>query len=375
VINGGRRCVDSKGVEPPGWQLNGTHLDLATCARIASRQPHVVGFRWGKRGFNHSAYMRHVRPSKSEGISTHEASVDLSQLFSGTGSFKCTIYMVDRNGGAPALDLDDAELPVHARSRRLFTHQFPREDHRRYAQHGVGGARFLRQYGDEVCLQRRSLLRYYNFETTEMWFCYSPEDRWSGCDAKIKAFYLESLLPMLGALALIFLLSYIVQNQWHFTWALLWVASFCVNLELGVASVALLLTIGADGKMGTLTFEAAAFFLVVVGASLALLPHRCCGLQRWCPVLATSYLLVLVSLPCITLDLMTYWNAFPLLVDHWPVLLGLLGFAIDLLKCCFFYEATETPMTGMFSARSSLKVKPGDYEYVGMRLAAEGFVP
>uniref|UniRef100_A0A7S2MSM7 Uncharacterized protein n=1 Tax=Alexandrium andersonii TaxID=327968 RepID=A0A7S2MSM7_9DINO len=295
----------------------------------------------------------------------------MDELFAGNGTFKCNVYMVDETGEAPALDVS-AMIPGEATARRLSRHRSHHGRSFRFMEHhGLGKPHRLHFSGNEVCLQRRSLLRFYDFETTEMWFCYLPEHRWAACAEEIRALYLEGLLPITGAALLIFALAYIMQNQLQFLWALSWVATFCVNLELGVASVAFMLNLGLDSKMGTLVFEALALCLVVLGATVAMLPHRCHGVRDSFPTFVTWYLLSLVILPCISLDAMSYWNTFPLLVDHWPVMLGLIGFALDALKWCLLDEAGDLSGFGALSARSSLKVAPGDYEYTGMRVAEE----
>mmetsp|Transcript_32782 Transcript_32782/g.102167 ORF Transcript_32782/g.102167 Transcript_32782/m.102167 type:complete len:89 (+) Transcript_32782:554-820(+) len=56
-----------------------------------------------------------------------------------------------------------------------------------------------------------------------MWFCYLPEERRAGCAAKIRAVYVEGIVPTTGATILLFGLSYIMRDQWQFTWALSWV--------------------------------------------------------------------------------------------------------------------------------------------------------
>lgn len=381
LINGGRRCVDAQGREPPGWQINGSSLDLTTCAKVARSQKSVVGFRWGRAGFSHSSYVRHVHPEGSEDLNV---AVDLNELFSGNGTFMCNIYMIDENGHTPQLDLNKTE--ESATARRLAPHPVVHQHHKASANHRTHnrwyrdqerlkteGVVKISQTGDQVCLQRRSLLRFYDIETTEMWFCYLPEERWPGCEHGIKRFYIEGLVPLMGAFTLVTVLAFVMQRQWHFMWALSWVASFVVSLELGVASVALLLKLGADIRLGLFVFEAVALSLVVVGTGLAMLPHRCRKILFSCPVPVTAYLLTLVTLPCFTLDLMSYWSTFPLLVDHWPVMLGLLGFCIDGLLQCVLGEATVI-QSGLGRCKlkdvklKELESSASSYEYQVMRL-------
>lgn len=399
-INGGRLCVDLMGMEPPGWQINGTDLDLETCAMIASEQQGVVGFKWGMEAFDHKVFSQYASlPGFLQPANI--TPVDLIPLFNGSQlNFSCLIYMRDSDGNVPELNLSnftkveeeegmEEESPnarrlkghsshrmahksaSHARGRRSGSrahgrshgsHHGGHSAHSHGSHHGshaafhhavvpghlemgtqeeeepgrpeiesAGPVKIMSE-GAQVCLQRRSLLQFCDMKVTELWFCYLPEKQWPKCEASIKEQHLEGLGAAFGTLLVVIALSYIMQNQQQFIWALSWVARFIACMECGVWAVVLLLYAGLDALLRPPMLAAVALLLVVLGANLLLLPYSLCALCGRCPVFALAYLLVLVIFPVVSIDWISYINPFVLLVDHWPILLGLLGFGIEALK-------------------------------------------
>lgn len=195
----------------------------------------------------------------------------------------------------------------------------------------AGPVKFMSE-GVEVCLQRRSLLKFCDMKVTELWFCYLPEKQWPRCTASMKAQQLEGLGAAFGTLLVVAALSYVMQSQHQFIWALSWVARFIACMECGVWAVVLLLYVGMDALLRPPVLAVVALLLVVLGANLLLLPYSLCALCGRCPAFALAYLLVLVIFPVVSIDWMSYINPFVLLVDHRPILLGLLGFGLEALK-------------------------------------------
>lgn len=229
---------------------------------------------------------------------------------------------------------------------------------RNHKLHGVGGsAEYVRPpqfgiLGQKICLQRRSLFKFADVRVTEMWFCYLPEDQWANCTSDIAEFRSQGMLMIIIAAVLIGILSYTIQNQTHFLWALSWVARFVVNLELGVASVASLIHVGADRYMGPIKLDAIALIFVMAGSNLILIPYTCCRTRNCGHGFAVFWLLVLVIFPVVAIDWASFVNPFPLVVSHWPILLGLLGFGTEWLKQYFCQDVAEGMLTCTVPASS-----------------------
>merc|ERR1712008_589684 len=73
--------------------------------------------------------------------------------------------------------------------------------------------------------------------------------------------------------------------------------------------------------------------LVIAGSNLILIPYTCCRTRNCGGAFAVFWLLVLVISPVVTIDWASFMNAFPLVISHWPIVLGLLGFGM--LTCTF----------------------------------------
>jgi len=137
---------------------------------------------------------------------------------------------------------------------------------------------------------------------------------------------------VLGGLLVIVPLSYIMQNEFYFSWGLIWVTRLVMSLVLSVWSIWYLLELGVNKDTPSLGLSCLALLLVILGNSVVLLPYECCKAHASCPVLAIVYLLCLVTCPVLFLNWCTYISPFIQLVSHQPVPVGLLGFSMELLK-------------------------------------------
>jgi len=377
-INGGSLCVDSAGAEPPGWQLNGTNLTLELCAEIASHQPHIVGFRWGSEALNQEAFAKFVQPRRTFGVWSNVTPlgevppVDLKELFGAATEFKCSIYVLDKHGYVPPLNLsafEELENNTVVEARRLFVqprrlffhhtiiHHMPMGHpmHISFGPKGHAGSRFPNHklhglgteyipppkfglQGKEICLQRRPLFKFADPPGVgEMWFCYLPEKRWKECAIEITRSQHQGYIVLAVGVLIVGTLAYIMQNQPHFLIVLSWVANFVVYWELGIVSIAWLLYIGADGVLSMMAFYASALILVLFGGTLIAVPFTCFNAIEYFPVFSMFYMLVLLLLLVVSLDWARYINPAPQLVGFCPLPLGLLGFGANMLKQGFCF--------------------------------------
>jgi len=167
-----------------------------------------------------------------------------------------------------------------------------------------------------------------------------------------------------------------MKNQSQFLIVLSWVANFVVYLELGVASIAWLLHIGADGVLSMMAFYASALMLVLFGGTMVAVPFSCCNAIEYFPSFSMFYMLVLVLLPVVLLEWASYINPFPQLVGYCPLLLGVLGFGAEMLKQGFcFGKGFDGGGGGMLICRSPCQTDAVNvelssamkYRYIPMR--------
>mmetsp|Transcript_26370 Transcript_26370/g.47525 ORF Transcript_26370/g.47525 Transcript_26370/m.47525 type:complete len:402 (-) Transcript_26370:49-1254(-) len=336
-LNGGALCTDDHGGKPHGYIFYGA-IDLATCATLASQQSHCVGFKWGRQSFNHGEY--HAMIAKEE--AGEHLGVDLDRLMGyQPQDMQCEIY---------AANADGTSVPLTATSlTRRFGHVTQQSD---------GGLPYMpfvkldnhTNGGNAVCRQRWTLARFFKPQISEMWFCYLPETHWPACEEGLANFYVkDGLLFGSGILVALAALSWLLDGQRQFGWALLWAVRFLLNLELGIGAVAIVVSykLTTDVATGYLLSLA-----IVVGAgSLLLLPAVHAENSDTCHWLSIFYMLILVFSPAIFLEWMTYFPAFPLLLEKQPVLLGCVGFVLEAIKAqiwpgycggCLLHRSTES---------------------------------
>jgi hypothetical protein len=189
--------------------------------------------------------------------------------------------------------------------------------------------------GNEVCLQRWTLLQFFMPAVDQFWFCYLPQDRWPACEEGIGTFVMQGegfVVLMLVGLAP---LSYLMRKQTPLAWALTWGSRLLLNLELALVSVAVLVHWGYDGEAVKLAVFA--FVGTVVVFNVLMLPHRCCiscGDQAvdLCKALAMWYLFAVTFSPCAVAEIMSYWPALTLIVLHRPMLIGIAAFGVEITR-------------------------------------------
>jgi hypothetical protein len=251
---------------------------------------------------------------------------------------------------------------------------------------GEGGAYILPPkfglQGKEICLQRRSLFKIADPRGVgELWFCYLPEKRWNKCAIEIKRSKYQSYIVFSVGVLVVGTLAYIMKNQSHFFVVLSWVANFVAYLELGIASIAFLLHIGADGVLGLRAFYASALILVVFGGTLIAVPFSCFNTMKHFPASSMFYILILVLSPVVSLDWTSYINPFPQLAGYCPLLLGLLGFGAEILKQGFCF-GTGFDGGGMLMCQSPCKTQeanvklpsPMKYRYMPLSDPPDQFI-
>jgi len=406
-INGGKFCVDPAGIQPPGWILHGSSLDLETCAKIASEQKHVVGFKWGSEVYNYSAYMHSVG-SEIQGQTAPRTPVQLAQLYRKDTEFQCEVFMVDQWGDVPNISLDNfsylenttavpaRRLMPHHMAHHMAAHHAPAHHTAHHAahhaahhsmrhvgaaaafHHGRGGGAIKQEF--RVCLQRRALSKFVNKVVPEFWFCYLPKQQWAKCENDMRNDIIQGLAVVVGELVVIIPLSYIMQNQTHFTWGLVWVTRLVTSLQLSVFSIWCLLQLGVNNDVSPSAFSFLAFLIVVVGNSLILLPYECCKAWACCPVFAIVYLLCLVACPVMFLNWAMYISPFIQLVSYEPIPVGLLGFSVEFLKHCLcphlvervmgralsLPQAEDTSSSSFFSTKRQVMVFPKEEQMDSM---------
>jgi len=330
-INGGKFCVDPSGIQPPGWRLHGVMLDLETCAKIARAQQHVVGFKWGSEVYNYSAYMQIAQSENHHGQVKPRVPVQLTELYPRHTEYTCEVFMVDKWGNVPNISLDNLsslENKTSLRGRRLMHHM---SRMRPKAFHHQGMIKGKKQE-IHVCLQRRAMVKFATKLVPEYWFCYMPETERAKCEDDMRGYIIEGIVVVVAAPLVIVPLSYLMQQQIQFRWALVWVTRFVMSLQFGILSIWFLLQFGLNHDIPSLGLSFLAVLLVVVGNNVALLPYECSKALACCPLLAVVYLFFLVTCPVMFLNWAPYIGPFIQLVSYGPVPVGLMGFAMEVLK-------------------------------------------
>lgn len=325
-INGGQMCVDASGFVPPGYELKG-RVDLATCAAISREQPNVVGFRWGRETFDMQAY----RQYSAAGLAPNTP-VKLVDLFPGTANYTCMVYLVAEDGSQG--DFQDTQLAREYGFRSSLSRRLKGT----HAQgHGGGGdedealKKPSASKGDQglaVCQQRWTLLQFFHVRAHEFWFCYVPEARVSKCLEERHTFvYVQGMAFISSIVAFFAVLAFIMQKQGGLIWALLWTSRVLLNMMLGMAAVGLLLYWGLDGEQ--VRFSIVATLLAIGMFNVLFLPF--CFLE-FCPFPCVFYLMVLTLSPTVLAEVMSYYPTLPLLLNHRPMIIGTVSFAVEVFK-------------------------------------------
>eukprot|EP00931_Biecheleriopsis_adriatica_P074464 TRINITY_DN48515_c0_g1_i1.p1 TRINITY_DN48515_c0_g1~~TRINITY_DN48515_c0_g1_i1.p1 ORF type:complete len:380 (+),score=58.19 TRINITY_DN48515_c0_g1_i1:70-1209(+) len=306
-LNGGALCTDGQGLKPHGWIYTGA-INLAKCAEMAAAQPKNVGFKWGRRSFNHDVYREIVKQEVTTGAGNN---IDLLRLLGPFEDMICEVYATDVDGGE-----------VDLASNHDIRYGKPEKDEKSNG-------------GNSVCRQRWTLSEFLKPRVETMWFCYLPESNWPACERGLYEFYVRDLaFWSVGLVIGLAALSYTMANQRHFSWALLWCARFLVNMEMGVIAVGVL--VRHAGITDAATMYAAALGIIVLSSTILITPAVLLEHYEGCHCWAVLILLLLCFSPCFTFEVMSYYPAFPLLLDYSPLLLGLIGFVVEALKGVLF---------------------------------------
>jgi hypothetical protein len=312
-VNGGRMCVNGFGKVPPGYYFT-TDVSIEECAQVAHDQPNPLGFRWGRPGFDYSAYNDYAQPEAQGGNVSRP--VDLGHLFRDSGDFTCTIYVGHDSRGQP--------VP--------------------FVKSNVS-ARFAPKLKDgpaeSVCFQRWTMTEFFKPAVGELWFCYMPATAASveGCRSLADAFYFQGKIFVCIFIFFLGVLGWIMADMPEFETPLVWFTRLLLNLELGLVSTAFLLERWFDTESPT--FFVAAFFLDIFGAWLLFVPYYIMERLSEDSPFNTSYLLFLAFSPCFLMEFMSYWSHFMLLVRHLPLLTGFLSFAMTALSIRYMHFTQE----------------------------------
>lgn len=330
-LNGGRQCIGPRGSRPPGWKLDGA-ISLSSCARIAAAQTAVVGFRYGTSlGYDTQVYSTLLRGQASDPVL-------LSQLFPGTSTFTCAIYMILPDGSTPDLQGEAGEnltalyqvTPVKASEggggaeRRLkartATHHVAMVGGSGVS--GVEESDSLSDFaGPFVCRQRWSVASFFQPSSSELWFCYTLTTDVPKCnDALGQLNNLEGKVFAGVFLVLLAVLSYILRYQHPMRLALYWLASFMLDFELAFLLISSLVRNGYDA----VTVRGCALLLSALGTPVILCPTLL-G-DNFCAA-ATMFALIVFSFsPIVVVQQFTMWPAYPAIIANNPLLIGLLAF-------------------------------------------------
>jgi len=316
-LNGGPLCTDGTGASPNGYRMQGK-ISLNDCASMAQQQEGCVGFRWGATSYNQEGYLRDVS----------EDFIDLAQLFEPDQEFECEVYAATEDGKSINFTTTELSQKFGYGARRLkilkkkiLIHQNVKKEDSDATKHGNG-----------VCRQRYSLLKLFQTEVTDLWFCFLPKEKWESCDKDLFNFYIvEGSAFAAGLLFFFAIISHVMSEQRQFSWALLWIARLTVNLQLGIYSVWFLVKHGYNFNDIAST-NMLALVMTVVGSTVLISPALLLESMRGCHGFALFYLLILCFSPSVTFEAMSYFSGFPLLLAHYPMVLGLVGFLIEALK-------------------------------------------
>jgi len=308
-VNGGRLCVNGFGKQPPGYVFNG-EISLDQCADIAGEQPSPLGFRWGRMGFDYAAYTEYARPLETGGNASN--AVDLATLFPPTDleTFMCTIFVEkDRKG-----------QPIPFKKSNYSANFHPK------LQDGPANS---------VCFQRWTMTEFFKPKVSELWFCYMKPERVMPCLKEKNEYYFQGKIFIIVFLFFLCVLGVIMSDMPEFETPLVWFTRLLLNLELGMISVAFLLT--RNGATESPEFFACAFFLDVVMALFLFCPYHVMEFLSEDSPFNTAYLLLLAFSPCFLMEFMSYWSHFILLVGHLPLLIGALAFVMTALGLSYFH--------------------------------------
>mmetsp|Transcript_120721 Transcript_120721/g.341379 ORF Transcript_120721/g.341379 Transcript_120721/m.341379 type:complete len:418 (-) Transcript_120721:155-1408(-) len=299
TINGGRLCVGAWGKQPSHYAASG-RISPSQCADVAMRVPDALGFRWGREGYSADAYNRYTK------LDSIQRPVNLDEIFDEDNKdFECSIFV--------GRDLDSDE-PLELATNITLPSFFPR-----------GGA-VVEGPGSSVCFQRWTLQRFFCPSVTELWFCYMPEAGWPKCMENNSKKNQQGVVFLVAGVIFMAVLGYIMRDLPEFETPLLWFTRLLLCMELGVVAVAQLLKAGADAGPG---FELVAVVLVLFAQYTLLVPYRILEHFTENSPFNTFYLLFLAFSPCYVGETMSYYSAFPLLIDKWPIAMGLVAFLLD----------------------------------------------
>lgn len=326
-VNGGIRCPGANGMEPPGYLLHGS-ITLEDCAKMASVQPLVAGFRWGAGALNIEAYRRLAQPHLF--TSTPLAEVyDLEAAFgdatNGTG-FSCFIYMVNETTGHSP--------PFSEQGLNGETFEMKGTDAARVHHSMVGNREVVvaptRNSGSEVCGQRYSVKRFLQATNNDLWFCYMPTAMRPVCEQRSQEDRQQAMMFLLVSVVMLLGVSRILEGNRHFVFLLEWVVRAVLTQELAFIAMIFLMSQGLDGS--DIVLFSYGLVIVFIGAQAVQMPYAM--LQRFeaAPTVVVFYLLFIVYTPSQFADWMSYYRPLPLLMDHIPRVLGLAGFVLEIAK-------------------------------------------
>lgn len=293
-VNGGRLCVNGFGKSPPFYHFSG-RLSLDKCSAIAHEQPHSLGFRWGREGFDYGIYTSYARAMGGN----QSNQVDLGLLFSEPGDFICTIYVALDSSGQPF----------------AFTKSNLSEGFKPKLKDGPAHS---------VCFQRWTMTEFFRPFVSEIWFCYMPEMGETSCLEHAESFYTQGKIFVVVFVFFLAVLGWIMADMAEFETPLVWFTRFLLNMEFGLLSCGFLLEFWSDTE--GVSFYLLAFIMDVAMAILAFVPYNIMEHINENSPFNTAYLLLMAFSPCFLMEFMSYWSHFILLVGHQPLLVGFVSF-------------------------------------------------
>lgn len=288
-INGGRRCTDAFGKEPPGYFFSGK-ITLDDCAKIAMQQPAVLGFRWGSGSFHHEAYNGYANP---EMVGKDESdAIDLHRLFGDAEIFTCGIFV-------KLVGFNRQPAPFHESN---LTATLGIEDPR--PSDGPAGM---------ICFQRWTLVEFLKPHIQDLWFCYMASSAVHVCNHNRDIFYFQGEIFIGVFIMFLAMLGFIMRDLPEFEIPLVWFTRLLVNMELGLVCVAFFIKVTPG--IGELNICILAYFTNIAMSYVLFVPY---WVAEWCDEdspFNTAYLLALSFSPAFLCEFMTYYPGFITLVS------------------------------------------------------------
>lgn len=178
----------------------------------------------------------------------------------------------------------------------------------------------------KVCFQRWTMTEFFKPVVSELWFCYMVSANADHCDTSRDDFYTQGKIFMCVFVFFLGVLGWIMADMAEFERPLVWFTRFLLNMEMAMVTVACLLCSGWRATESP-WFYLTAYGGGVVGALVLFIPYYIMEHIREDFFGNTAYLLLCAFSPCFLMEFMSYWSHFILLVEHKPILVGMISFA------------------------------------------------